>query len=231
MDRIFTEDELKELGTLTIDKLKKGIDNDADHEELKALADKMYSQFAFLHDGYMCWIASLLTWIYERHGADGVYEAELFAHDIEGKVAWPQMQGGAAPMTIKENVQAHCDALMGHVFQPITVTEDDEKITVTVSPCGSGGRIIEKGGYEKGMATVKEKHPINWGLGDMPIYCCHCPAIEMLGLDNGGDFRWVHPTGDSGKCIGPDCSYLLYKDPKKIPQEYYDRIKRKQPEQ
>ncbi len=225
MSRLFTDEELRELGTLTIDKLKAAADQ-GDAEKAKALADKMYGQLAFLHDGYMCWISGLLTWIYEHYGIEKVEEAEKFAHTVEGKIAFPPL----GEVSVKESVEKHCDALMGHVFQPITVTEDDEKVIVSVHPCGSGGRLMEKGGYEKGLAVLKEKCPLTWGIGDLPIYCCHCPATEMLALEGGGDLRWVHPTGESGKTVGPNCEYWMYKNPEDIPEEYYTRLGKKRPQ-
>ena len=225
MDRIFTDAELKNLGTLTIDKLKAAAD-EGDAEAVKSLADRMYSQLAFLHDGYMCWVSGLLTWIYENYGIDAVEAAEKAAHTLEAKVAFPPH----GDITFRQSVEKHCDALMGHVFQPITVTEDDEKVVVSVEPCGSGGRLIEMGAYTKGFATLKEKCPITWGLGDLPIYCCHCPAMEMLSLENGMNMRFVHPTGDSGKSVGPSCEYHMYKNPADIPEEYYSRIGKKRPD-
>lgn len=225
MSRLFTEEELKNLGTLTIDKLKAAADQ-GDTETVKMLADKMYSQLGFLHDGITCWVSALLTWIYEKHGIEELEAAEKYAHTMESKIAFPPM----GELTLKEDVEKHCDALMGHVFQPITVTEDDEKITVSVDPCGSGGRLLANGGYDKGLARIKEKCPLSWGLGDLPIYCCHCPATEILALEGGGDFRWVHPTGESGKDVGPNCSYVMYKNKKDIPEKYYTRIGQKRPE-
>ena len=224
MSRIFTEEELKDLGVLTIDKLKAAADA-GDAETVKALADKMYSQLAYLHDGYMCWVTGLLTWIYENHGADAVESAEYAAHTLEAKVAFLPTEG----LTFKQEVEKHCDTLKGHVYQPITVTEDDEKVVVSVSPCGSGGRLIEKEAYSKGFARLKEKCPITWGLGDFPIYCCHCPVMEMMSVDSGSNIRFVHPTGESGESVGPNCEYHMYKNQADIPEKYYERIGKKRP--
>ena len=224
MSRIFTDEELKEMGTLTIDRLKAAADK-GDTEAVKTLADKMYQQLAFLHDGYMCWVSALLTWIYDNYGVDALAKAEVFAHTLEAKVAFPPH----GDVTFKESVEHHCDALMGHVYQPITVTEDDEKVVVAVTPCGSGGRLIQKGAYEKGYATIKEKCPITWGLGDLPIYCCHCPVMEQMRFDDGEISRFVQYSGDSGKCIGPDCESVFYKNKADIPEEYFTRLGKDRP--
>ena len=224
MSRIFTDEELNELGALTIDKLKAAAD-DGDAESVKALADKMYSQLAYLHDGYMSWVSGLLTWIYENHGIDAVEEAEKLAHGLEAKVAFLPSPG----LTFKQEVEKHCDTLKGHVYQPITVTEDDEKVVISVNPCGSGGRLMQMDAYSKGFAILKEKCPITWGLGDFPIYCAHCPVMEIMSLDNGEYMRFVHPTGDTGKSVGPACQYHMYKDPANIPEEYFTRIGKKRP--
>ena len=223
MVKLFTDEELKDLGALTIDKLKEAADK-GDAETVKALADKMYSQLAYLHDGYMCWISGLLTWIYENHGAEELEAAEVFAHTLEAKVAFLP----AGEMSFKESVERHCDILKGHVYQQIDVSEDDEKVVVAVNPCGSGGRLIKMGAYEKGFAAVKEKCPITWGRGDLPIYCCHCPIMEIMSLDNGGDISFIHPNVPTISGEGR-CEYHMYKNPENIPEEYYARLGRKRP--
>jgi hypothetical protein len=61
----------------------------------------------------------------------------------------------------------------GHIHQPMTLNEDDEKVTITVEPCGSGGRLIAMEGYAEGsgLARIAEPHNITWQQADFPIYC------------------------------------------------------------
>lgn len=225
-NRIFTEEELKEFGKSKLDRINEMIDS-GDAYHAKELVKDLYDGFTFLHDGYMCWISGLLTYIYENYGIDEVQKAERRAHGLEGRIAFPPLDPN---MTFRQVVEHTVHALHGHVYQPMTVEEDDEKVTITVNPCGSGGRLIQMGAYEDGlMAILKEKHEITWGNGNLPIYCTHCPVTEALEIEGTGDFRWVHPaTNPDGSC-GPECKYLLYKDKSDIDESYYTRIGKTKP--
>ena len=50
--RIFTDDELKEMGTPTLDLIKKAVDS-GEKERAKELASRLQSEIGHLHDGYM----------------------------------------------------------------------------------------------------------------------------------------------------------------------------------
>jgi len=217
-NRIFTEKELEEMGTRTLDLVFEAIDA-GDKEKAKELAGRMYREFNFLHDGYMFWVTGLLTHIYKKHGIDAVEEAEREAHTIEGKTVFkpPELTD------LRSKVEFLASGLRGHL-QPITIREDDEKISLTMQPCGSGERIIQKGGYkpEAGLAIVKEPHNITWGMKDFPIYCVHCPVMELLSIEGTGDFGAIHIVSEP--IHHGSCQFVFYKDPTKIPEEYYTRI-------
>jgi hypothetical protein len=219
--RLFTDKELKEMGTRTLDALLETID-DGDKEKAKQLAKRMYKEFNYLHDGYFFWVTGLQTYIYKKLGIDAVEEAERLAHTIEAKVVFKPSE--------KKDLRSVIGHLVGNLrghLQPITIKEDDEKITVTMEPCGSGKRLIEMGGYELGLARVKEAHPITWGQKNYPIYCVHCPVMEMLDIENSGDFAFAHFFSDP---IGKEnCQFVFYKNPADIPEEFYTRIGKKKP--
>ena len=219
--RIFTDKELEEMGERTLDLLQKAIDS-GDRENAKALSERMYNEFKHLHDGYFTWVTGLQTYIYERLGIDAVEEAERQAHTIESRVVWPAPE----EMDFRSLVENLLGGLRGHL-QPITVKEDDEKVTVTMKPCGSGERLIRKGGYENGLAKVRDPHAITWGMKDFPLYCVHCPVMEMLDIENTGDFVFCHFISDP---IGKEhCQFVFYKDKANIPEEFYTRIGKKKP--
>jgi hypothetical protein len=220
-ERLFTEQELKEMERRTLDVLKETIDA-GDGEKAKGLAQRMYEEFNFLHDGYMFWVTGLLTYIYEHYGIDEVEKAERFAHGIEGKTVFKQPEN----MDIRTRVEFAAKALRGHL-QPLEIKEDDEKITITMKPCGSGERIVEKGGYKAGLAKVKDRHPATWGMKDFPIYCVHCPVVEMLTIEGTGNFDTVRLVSEPMR--HGFCHFAFYKDPAKIPEEFYSRIGKKKP--
>ncbi len=221
--RIFTDKELEEMGTRTLDLVFEAIDA-GDKKKAKDLAQRMYREFNHLHDGYMFWVTGLLTYIYNNYGIEAVEKVEREAHTTEAKVVFKPSE----KTDLRSRVEHLAGGLRGHL-QPITVKEDDEKICITMRPCGSGERIIQKGGYERetGLARVKEAHRITWGMKDFPIYCVHCPVMEMLEIERTGDFGSVHfvsnPVGQES------CQFVLYKNPADIPGKFYKRIGKKKP--
>jgi hypothetical protein len=221
--RIFTEEELKEMGTRTLDIIMEAIDA-GNKEKAKKLAQRMYEEFNFLHDGYMIWTSGLLTYIYKNYGIDAVEEAEREAHTIEARIAFKPPEKTDA----RSLVEYTAKALRGHL-QPLVIQEDDEKVSLTMKPCGSGERIIQKGGYEPeaGLSRVKEPHRITWGMKDFPIYCVHCPLMEMLEIENTGTFTVVRNVSDPP--CHDSCKFNIYKDPADIPEECYTRAGKKKP--
>jgi hypothetical protein len=219
--RIFTDKELKEMGTRTLDAVYEAIDA-GDKKKAKALAERMYQEFNHLHDGYFFWVTGLQSYIYRKLGIKAVEEAEREAHGIEAKVVFTPPENNE----LRTRVEHLASGLRGHL-QPITLTEDDEKITVTMKPCGSGERLIKMKGYEVGLARVKESDPITWGQKNFPMYCVHCPVMEMMDVENSGNLNTAHFISDP---IGKEhCTFVLYKNNKDIPEEFYKRIGKKKP--
>ena len=219
--RVFTDAELEEMGRRTLDVLTEAIDA-GDKEKAKELARRMYKEFNYLHDGYFSWVTGLLTYIYNKLGVDAVEEAERFAHTVEAKIAFIP----TGHTELRDRVLDMLGGLRGHL-QPIEINEDDEKITLTMKPCGSGQRLIDMGGYEAGLARIKEPGPATWGMKDFPLYCVHCPVMEMLAIENTGDFAICRFASDP---IGEeDCQFVFYKDKKYIPEEFYTRIGKQKP--
>jgi hypothetical protein len=222
-NRIFTDQELKDMGRRTLDLVFEAI-NAGDKNKAKELAQRMFKEFNYLHDGYMFWVTGLLTHIYKKYGIEAVEEAERFTHTIEAKAVFTPPE----KTDIRSLVEHLVSGLRGHL-QPITITEDDKKICLTMQPCGSGERIIQKGGYaeEMGLARVKEPHRITWGMKDFPIYCVHCPVMEMLQIETAGDFGATHIVAEP--IHHGSCQFTFYKNPADIPEEFYSRIGKKRP--
>jgi hypothetical protein len=221
--RFFTDKELKEMGTRTLDLVLEAIDK-GDKEKAKELAQRMYKEFNHLHDGYMFWVTGLQSYIYNKYGIDALEEAEREAHTIEAKVVFKP----AEKTDFRSLVEHLVGGLRGHL-QPIIVKEDDEKVTITMKPCGSGERLVQKGAYtpEVGLASVKEPHPATWGMKDFPIYCVHCPIMEMLDIENIGDFGMTHIISEP--LCRESCQFVFYKNPEDIPEKFYTRIGKKKP--
>jgi hypothetical protein len=226
--RLFTEKQIKEIGTRTLDLVLEAIDA-GDKDKAKELARRMYGEFQGLHDAYMFWVSGLLSHIYRRYGVDALEAAELEAHSIEGRALGRKAPGGGAgTVDFRSQVENLIGGLRGHL-QTITVEEDDEKVSLTMNPCGSGQRIYARFAAEPaiGLATVEGPHAITWGKKDFPIYCVHCPVLEILAIERTGyPSPAVFPAGE----VGADaCHFYIYKDPEAIPEALYTRIGRKKP--
>jgi hypothetical protein len=220
-NRLFTDQELKEMGTRTLDAALAAIDA-GEKDKAKELVKRMYGEFNHLHDGYMFWVTGLQTYIYEHYGIEAVEAAERFAHAIEAQVVFKPPE----KTDVRSRVEHMASGLRGHL-QPVVIEEDDEKVSLTMKPCGSGERLIRYGGYDVGLAKVKEAHPITWGREDFPIYCVHCPVMEMLEVESTGKISMVHFESDA---LGDgNCHFVFYKDPDAIPDQFYDRIGKKKP--
>ena len=230
MSRIFTQEELDRMAAQTQDLAKEAIDA-GNYQEAKDLIDKMYGELAFLHDGATAWIAGLHTHIYNKYGAKALEEAEREAHTLEMKIALKPANGDDKYRDMRAHIMHTASTLHGHVHQPMTIEEDDEKFIFTVSPCGSGGRLMEMGAYtpEVGFALIKEASPMTYGLTDFPCYCVHCPVTEMLGLEKNGLFRRVHPRTQEN-VHSSTCQFVFYKDQEDIPEYYFNRVGYEKPE-
>jgi hypothetical protein len=223
-NKIFTDRELQEMGRQTLDLVLEAIDA-GDKEKAKDLAKRMKQEFNFLHDGYMFWVSGLLTHIYNKYGADEVEAAEREAHTIEARTGFKPLE----KLDLRSMVEHLAGGLRGHM-QPITIVENDKTISLTMQPCGSGERIIQKDGYTPkiGLTKIKDAHRITWGKKDFPIYCVHCPVMEALDIENTGDFGPVHIVTEP--IYQGACQFVFYKNPADIPEEFYTRIGKKKPE-
>jgi hypothetical protein len=222
-ERIWTDEQLAAMSRRTIDKLLDAAEA-GETERVKNLAQIMYDQFTHLHDGYMAWIAGLLTYLYEKGGAAEVEAAERFAHAKEGQLVFlPPEQ-----TDVKFMVERMASELQGHVHQFMTLEEDEEKVVLTNRPCGSGGRLIQMGAYgpEVGMAKIAEPCDLTFNTADYPVYCVHCPLFNMNAVDEMGDFIFLNNPPEKD---GSYCQFIFYKDKADIPEEYYTRLGRTKP--
>jgi hypothetical protein len=224
-ERFFTEAELRDMERRTVDRLTDAIEA-GDTEKAKKLAKRMYNEFLSMHDLYRNWITATLSEVARRYG-----DAALDDVMVEGVRAWwkPIVQGMPQdPASLPARVKMFAAGLHGHL-QPLSITEDDEKIEIRLCPCGSGGRLIQEGKYagDDAFYTIKEGQPLTYGRPDYPVYCAHEYAMERVDIEeNGKPFVVVEPAAELGREY---CALVVYKDPDKIPAKYYERIGLKKP--
>jgi hypothetical protein len=211
-DRLFSDQELEEMGTQTVELVEQAIDK-GEYGEAKKLAWRMCGEFSAMHDLYLEWMTDTLTFIYQRYGDQALYDA---LH--KGVTAW------TAPLVdiykgkeAKHRARLLTSALRGHL-QPVKVLEDDEKFTMMMQPCGSGARLVQrdKHGPPTHHAKVKKSQPMTFNREDFPIYCAHCYFTNIIPLEITGAPPFVVIPAET---IGEQhCRFLIYKDPNANPR-------------
>ena len=119
--------------------------------------------------------------------------------------------------------RAHSLSGTGEDPGSFTITEDDEKLTFHLHPCGSGGRLVRRGLYEReGYGRTTQAHDWSFGRRDMPLYCTHCAFMnESLPL------KWtgyaLYPLDPPQDYASDPCRWYWYKDPEQIPDRFARR--------
>jgi hypothetical protein len=222
VSRVFTKEELEEMGRRTVDLLTEAIE-EGDEKRAKELAKRMYREFAFMHDLYRDWAAGFMDYIYRNYGEDALYQA---LRKVAGSPGRPS--ANTDKQDFRRQVQGLAHVLRGHL-EAMKVEEDDEKVCMQMQPCGSGQRLFEEGSYDppRNLTMIQKPHPMTWGLTDFPIYCTHCPVLVILSIEQLGYPAVVAVPGE--KVASGSCKYCIYKDPKDIPEELYIMLGKQKP--
>jgi hypothetical protein len=225
-NKAFTDQELKEMGTLTLDLLTEAIEA-GDKDRAKNLAKRMYQESLKMHDMYVDWTAGLMDWIYKNGGDDSLEKAmrKVLTDFTQNMGKMPDMR----KVDFRLRVQGTVNSLRGHQ-QPLKLVEDDEKVCITMQPCGSGEKLFQKGrfGPPCNHSLIQKPQPMTAGKTDFPVYCTHDPIFEMLSIEQHG-----YPVT---VCYFPEkvaregsCGFCIYKDFKDIPEEVWTRVGKQKP--
>ena len=204
-ENIFSQEELKAMGELTLDLLKTSIEN-GDKETAKKLSQRMYNEFLGMHDLYRDWVTDLLTYIGKRYGD------EVLSDAIKETIGRSTMFLGRryTNKSTKRKIEMLLAGFRGHL-QPLKIEEDEEKLTVTVKPCGSGGRLVMEGGYGPpcNFLRIKKPQPMTFNRPDFPVYCTHCFFQNISPTEPGGKPLFIT---EPAKKIGEEpCHVYIYK--------------------
>jgi hypothetical protein len=220
--RIFSESELKEMGIETVNLIQQAIDA-GEYEKAKKLTRRMHREFFSQHDSYINWVASLLSYIYRHNGDHAVYEAIYESFEQLATLA-----DAYRGQDLGRQAQMLAAGFRGHLI-PLEVQEDDEKFTLTMPLCGSGGRLITGKSYEppKSFAKIEDAQKMTFNKRDFPIYCAHCSLQDIIPMEKTGYPLWVI---DIPEKVGEEpCKFYIYKDADKIPARFYERYGLKKP--
>jgi hypothetical protein len=142
-----------------------------------------------------------------------------------------------------------CEAMRGHLVGPertgdFELIETEDRYILRFDPCGSGGRTVRGDWIEDtparmeppyGWKVTEEKHSWNHYTPGVCLYCTHCIILmEEMPMDQFGyPVRVidppVYPDTDRDPAVRQKCSWSMFKDPTKVPEEYYERVGRTKP--
>ncbi len=225
------KDDLKSLGIPTQEKIIQAID-EGQLEKAKFLARYMVSEGKTFHDMACDWLWDIYTKLAEQQGEDAIYQISRATQETWMlKRTWK----GFLKMSIEERVYISAEIMRSHRCGPhqdgtIEIIEDEDRISIKMDPCGSGGRM-RRGDSVNGTPSrflppynfgiTKEPHWWCWNQKGVPYYCVHCAINEILPIEWGGYPLWV--TGYSDNADDP-CYWHFYKKPELIPETYYTRL-------
>ncbi len=169
----------------------------------------------------------LFTWRYEKFDID--------------KHAWAE--------GLERLMLVACEAMRGHLVGPertgdFELIETEDRYILRFDPCGSGGRTIRGDWIEGTPARMEppynwtvsqEEHTWNHNTKGVCHYCTHCIRLmEEWPMDRFGyPVRVIdpptYPDTDRDPAVRQKCQWQMFKDPTKVPEEYYERVGRKRP--
>jgi hypothetical protein len=181
-NRIFTDDELKQMGAKTLDALLASVAQ-GNLDAASGLAKRMYGEFQAMHDLYRDWLTHTLSIIGRRYG-DGVL-SEVLEETVSAYTR--RLSGRYAGKSARRKVEILAAGLRGHL-QPLEIQEHDDHVSIAMPLCGSGGRLAREGAYDgpDGFLRIETPQPMTFGRADFPVYCAHCHFQNRAEAEPGG---------------------------------------------
>jgi hypothetical protein len=224
-----------QLGRSTLLEAYDAIDA-GDAEQAKRLLESFRFEQQIIQDIYVDWIWAMLTWVQQRVGEP---EVETIMRETLGSWA-SERYANYLDLSHEERVALTVEGMRGHLSGPgrmgsIEVTDEVNRTVVAFDPCGSGGRA-RRGDPARGIPAADDRpelgasheaHDWTWQQRDVCLYCSHCSLInEILPIERlGFPMRVTEYPRDPGD----KCRWVLYRDPKEVPAEAYERVGKTKP--
>ena len=190
-----------------------------DFESASRILERKNNEHILLHDLYLEIIEALQGALANIFGEESLYQA--LRYTAEKKKFWFEKM---IKLPSEELARQSAELVKMHPGQ-YRVTEDEEKFTFTMDPCGSGGRLWRRqtqGGLGKEIYFTKNGHPQNLNQEGLPAYCAHCPVWNsLMPIEWFGFPLWVYKLPKSSS---EPCKIHIFKNPEKIPQEYFNLL-------
>ena len=224
-EKWFSDEELREMARPTMVRAIEALER-GDAEEAKRLCEEMRHESQFMHDLLVDGVAGLISFVKEKLGDEGVEEAWRWSLER----SWRRPVETIAKTDRREVAKAlaatwraHSTSGVGPHPGAFEITEDSEKLTFTMNPCGSGQRLWRNRRYgPEGFGVTDGAHDWSYGRAGFPLYCTHCAFMnEALPI------RWigypVYPSDPPEDFDHDPCTWYWYKDPAGIPARHFER--------
>jgi hypothetical protein len=231
-DRWFTDEELNDMARPTMDRALESLAN-GQYEQVASLCEEMKHEWRFLHDAMAEQILGLISYIADRLGEDAVEDAwQTLLEPVWRRPAGKILSQDRSDIVraLAATWRAHSTSGVGPDPGAFTISEDDEKFTFAMNPCGSGQRLVRLGRYDASPLPgfTRQAHPWSYDRAGFPLYCTHCSFMnESLPI------RWygipLYPSVPPNDYFVDPCVWYWYKDPGDIPEEYWERYEQSKP--
>lgn len=216
---IFSQEERNRLEQPLADRISEAIDKGR-YEQAKELAFQLETESSANIYAFEDFVSALLSYTYKNHGDEILQDSLKYCADIIIKPLHEKLLN----MGCREMVEAFAALFRSHTGRGLKIEEDDEKVTLILNPCGSGGRMVKEGyfGPPKNLLKVEKAQPITFGRKNFPSYCTHCAVLHHI-----MPIEWSgvpFPPIEVGNGPGDPCKWHIYKDPTAIPDCYYEQV-------
>jgi hypothetical protein len=226
-ERWFSDEELGEMSRPTMDRAIEAMER-GDLDEAKGFCEEMKSESQFMHDLLVDGVAGLISFVKSELGDDGVERAWTYSLERSWKGAVEAVDASdrrEIAKALAATWRAHSTSGVGPNPGAFEIDEDDEKLTFTMNPCGSGQRLWRNQRYgPDGWGVTDSAHDWTYGREGFPLYCTHCAFMnEALPI------RWigypVYPSDPPEDFDRDPCTWYWYKDPADIPERHFARYR------
>ncbi|MHB1610360.1 MAG: hypothetical protein ACYCOU_16705 [Sulfobacillus sp.] len=221
----FDKETLDQMSRPTMDRVIEKIQAGELDDAIK-ICGEMKREWGFLHDLMVESMAALLTYIGQAQGEDHVGDALRYMTEKVWKDAVDEIgkrDRRQVAMALAATWRAHSTSGVGPKAGAFSVEEDDDKLTFTMAPCGSGQRLWRRGFYDppKSYGLTEKPHQWSFNRKDFPYYCSHCTLMnELMPIEWTG--TPLYPL-DPPQTPDHWCTWYFYKDPEQVPERFYTR--------
>lgn len=200
-----------------------------------------------IHDGAVDALYGVLDVVVRRTGEDSLREvwdmlmSDWYdAHVVRMNVLNQDWSESARQLRVAILDGFHAHLTGAERLGDVEVIDEQDRWGFRFAPCGSGGRTMSdqasaggaRPGPPYGFAVTTKRHDWAWNTEGICAYCVHCCLLnELIPIDRlGYPTRVIDAPVWPADRADPTCTWWVYKDPSRVPDEVYARVGRTRPQ-